>query len=885
MVRGFSFRLLFRVVFFCFCLIFACFYHGGGSEYDRREDKTEPNKLKENFNSKPLNDEVFLEQDIGVPILTENAKQIDGEDTKEELIFQRWQEKVNSENVRIFVIHFRRSKCMSTTLFIFLGTVMKTLRSDRIRKSPELPSPSEVKVASKESTTISHSSETKWQNNDGKNISSLENQIFHENDLRETAKREKFASLATQHRNRREIDAILQSPTECANFTFTINNEDDYRVWNNFSMMYQSRMYRYNEYRVTDDGLQVCNSSDHFIQQKWQNSIAQEKKMTVFTHCINVSVDGFYFENYTLFKNFTVFFHPTEQSFTRRDYGVMFGHFAICSAKLSLSCNEDLIKVKYDEQYDVFKNVSLVYNNTMYDYREYRFSHDSLEMCASNDSRVQAIWRTRNSWEKLKDLYKCRESVSKLSDAKYYIVTKQFTVFYAPASQYFTRNDYGVHDGKPYTCKKKLKPISSDYTQEDLLMCNDSIINITYDDEYKVRTDFSILYKNKVYGYTEYRVLNDSIKICNSTENYVRNIWKLRNKWVKAKMHYKSCNKPIYFYIISRMFYTVRKDFSILILPTDQVIAKYDYGVFEGKLEICEEKFINVYLITSIMPAVVAPLCSALALSFICLLLLLIVYCLLPELRTLPGLNLMSLSFAFLLWLTYLVVFMSLHLRVGKVVKIPCDTVLVTGKFLMYSILMNAAINIYHLRKTFCGNTLVKSDENKWKTFLKYSLFSWGVPLIITIVYIVLVKKDVLKYHQVLICLNGHDFPLWLAVMEQYGLQGCLFLYIIATFSFTAYRIRQKLKASSSIAQKSNIVKKRNSFVLLLKLSTTAAISMMPILFEPLILLLNVYIQIALLTVAFLGGVYIGIAFVFTRKNYRLLKKKYFPAKKKPINA
>ena len=84
MVRGFSFRLLFRVVFFCFCLIFACFYHGGGSEYDRREDKTEPNKLKENFNSKPLNDEVFLEQDIGVPILTENAKEIDGEDTKEE---------------------------------------------------------------------------------------------------------------------------------------------------------------------------------------------------------------------------------------------------------------------------------------------------------------------------------------------------------------------------------------------------------------------------------------------------------------------------------------------------------------------------------------------------------------------------------------------------------------------------------------------------------------------------------------------------------------------------------------------------------------------------------------------------------------------------------
>jgi hypothetical protein len=44
--------------------------------------------------------------------------------------------------------------------------------------------------------------------------------------------------------------------------------------------------------------------------------------------------------------------------------------------------------------------------------------------------------------------------------------------------------------------------------------------------------------------------------------------------------------------------------------------------------------------------------------------------------------------------------------------------------------------------------------------------------------------------------------------MEEYGLPGCLLLYIIGMFIFTAYRIRQKLKASSSIAQKSNIVKK-----------------------------------------------------------------------------
>ncbi|CAB4000827.1 latrophilin receptor A [Paramuricea clavata] len=821
MGRCFSFRLLYRVVLFSFCLIFACFYHGGGSEYDRREDKTEPNKLKERFNGKPLNADVSLDRDIGVPILTENAKQIDGEDTKKETDLSKMARK---------------------------GTLMKTLRSERIRKSTKIP-PSE-------------------------------------NDLSGTAKRETLTSLTTPHlRSRREIDAICESPSECANFILTIKYEDNYRVWNNFSIMYQGRIYYFYMYRVTDDGLRVCTSSDTVIQQRWWNFIVSEKIMMASRYC-NASVDGFHVKNYTVDKNFTVFFKPTGQSFTRRDYGMIFGHFAICSAKLSLSCNDDLVKVKYDEQYNVLENFSLFYNNKMYDYREYRIASEGLEMCASDDSRIQALWITRNSWKNFKERrYICRGYVRRLiSKARLYTVTNQFTVYWAPTSQYFTRNDYAVINGEPNICDEKFRPESTEYTHENLLMCNDSIMNIKYDDEYKVWTDFSILYKNKVYDYTEYRVLNDSIKICNSTDNVVRNIWKVRNKWVKVRMHQKSCNKPIYFYKIPQELYTIRKDFSVLVLPTDQVIAKYDYGVFERKLEICEEKVIKFYYITSIRLSGVAPLC-ALALSIISVLLLLIVYCMLPELRTLPGLNLMSLSFAFLLWLTYIAVFLLLYFRVGKVFMFPCDKLTVTSKFLIHNLLMNAVVNVYHLRKTFCGNTLVKSDENKWKTFLKYSLFSWGVPLIITIVYIVLVKKDVLRYYQKdILCFSGHGFPLWLTIVEKYGLQGCLLLYIIVMFPFTAYRIRQKLKTSSSIAQRANVVKKRSSFVLLLKLSTTTAISFFPVLFAPLISLLNDNIQTTLFTVVFLSGVYIGIAFVFTRKNYRLLKKKYFPAKNKPVN-
>jgi hypothetical protein len=686
----------------------------------------------------------------------------------------------------------------------------------------------------------------------------------------ETLENEMLTSLTARHlRSRREVDSTVEKvvgATECANFTSIVRYEDEYRVLKNFSMMYQGRMYYDFQYRATDDGLQVCNSSEPRIHQKWQDFIVREKQMT-FKQC-NVSVDGFYFENYTLYKNLTVFLKPTQQSFTREDYGVVYGHFVICSAKLSLSCNDDLLEVKYSEEYLVFNNFSLFYNNKMYDYRQYRFSYDSLEICSSKDSRVQAIWKTRNSWMKFKEFYKCRRSGHYLKTL-YYIVNKQFNVYLATTGHHFTRNKYALVDGKPIMCKENLEPATTEYTQEDLQMCNDSIIHIKYDDEYKVWNDFSILYMNKVNDYTEYRVLNDGIKICNSTDDYVRSSWKLRTAWVKEQKHFKSCTYPAKNVFINKGFYTVRKDFNVVLFPSLQVIPRNHYGVSQGKPVICLEKLL--YPTVRDINIFIAPL-AALALSFVCSLLLLIVYCLIPELRTLPGLNLMSLTFALLLWQIDRVVYFSMYMRLGSVYKIPCATLIIAAKFSTYTILMNTTVSIYHLKKTFCGNTLVKSDEKKWKTFLKYSSFSWGVPLLIVTVYILLVQEKVLRFEQVPLtgaCISNHHY--WSLILDAVGLPFGIFFCIIVMFSYTAYRIRQKLKTSSSIAQKSNIVKSRNSFVLLLKLSTTAFISCTPLIYEN--LNFNFRIKMAVVTVTWLSGVYVGIAFVFTRKNYQLLKR------------
>jgi hypothetical protein len=258
-----------------------------------------------------------------------------------------------------------------------------------------------------------------------------------------------------------------------------------------------------------------------------------------------------------------------------------------------LMCNDSIINIKYDDEYKAWTDFSILYKNKAYDYTEHRVLNDGIKICNSTDNYVRNIWKVRNKWVKEQiDQESCNKPIRESwLNRQYYTVNKHFTVYYAATSQYFTRNDYGVQDAQLHICQEKLRPESTEYTQEDLLMCNDSIINIKYDDEYKVGTDFSILYKNKVYDYTEYRVLNDSIKICNSTDNYVKNSWKVRNKWVKARMHQKSCNKPIRESWLNRQYYTVNKQFTVYYAPTSQYLRKNYYGVEDGKPFTCDEMF------------------------------------------------------------------------------------------------------------------------------------------------------------------------------------------------------------------------------------------------------------------------------------------------------
>ena len=80
--RGLSFRLLYRVVFFFFCLSFACFYGGdGGSGHITRNIKTESRDLNAELNNRPSKRKGLSKQDKWNPHMTQNFERVDDEKT------------------------------------------------------------------------------------------------------------------------------------------------------------------------------------------------------------------------------------------------------------------------------------------------------------------------------------------------------------------------------------------------------------------------------------------------------------------------------------------------------------------------------------------------------------------------------------------------------------------------------------------------------------------------------------------------------------------------------------------------------------------------------------------------------------------------------------
>jgi hypothetical protein len=599
---------------------------------------------------------------------------------------------------------------------------------------------------------------------------------------------------------------------------------------------------------------------------------------------------------YTLSKNFVVYYAPTSQQFSRKDYSVIGSRLHVCeqllgkvSLKLTsddlLICNDSIIDVKHQDYFvNPRNNFAIYFKKKEYNYKDYGVTTNGVKICNSTDRDVQSSWRLRNGWLSYARLNCNGRVLSVPSDGTFTIMSlSDLSIYNLRSNQLFSTDEYGILKKSLIFCEESFMPDSLQLTNEDLLLCNNNIINVTFKENYQIQNDdFSMMYKKRMYKNLRYTVDDGGIKICNISDIHRLYAWRSRYEFVQRKKLFEKCNGPL-----TRLLWKplenlghvkVLKDFTI-IMPSGQVIPKEDNVITHYN-----SIFFCLHYPYSKVRLMYIAVMASLSFSLICSLLLLIVYSMLPNLRTLPGLNIMSLSLAFSLWDIRQ---LNLHSRFlytyPKEIEDPCLPWVIPWRITFFSVLTNAVVNVYHLRKSFSSDPRAKSDEKKVHSFLRYIAFSWGFPVIIATAEFAVTKKNLLNFyfHNFLgnnpcfyYARNSFSYAWYISI--ELVLPWSLVFYIVVVFLITGYQIRRKLKASRNIAETSKVVRNRKNFVILLKLITTTALTCIPLMLLVDHINMDYYVIIVLYPATLLTGVYMAIAFVFTRKNYQMLMKKFF---------
>ncbi len=250
-------------------------------------------------------------------------------------------------------------------------------------------------------------------------------------------------------------------------------------------------------------------------------------------------------------------------------------------------------------------------------------------------------------------------------------------------------------------------------------------------------------------------------------------------------------------------------------------------------------------------------------LSLFCLFLVIQTYLVFPELRNLPGKNILSLSvslfLAQLLWLVPDRLYPSIFCHIVAVIK---HYLFLVSFFAMATIAWDTYSAFAGRRR---GNDIsTKRRENK--KFYKYSAFVWGLPALFVVTCAVVDQKDIYAvYVNELLCwfdntqAQGYLFALPI---------GVLLLFNVVLFALTVFRIQRDRSTTRLVrANESN----RVMFWIYLKLSALMGFSW---LFGFMYLLVGTPVFSYLFVIfASLQGVYIALAFVMKKAVWKKYKK------------
>ncbi|XP_014292378.1 uncharacterized protein [Halyomorpha halys] len=161
----------------------------------------------------------------------------------------------------------------------------------------------------------------------------------------------------------------------------------------------------------------------------------------------------------------------------------------------------------------------------------------------------------------------------------------------------------------------------------------------------------------------------------------------------------------------------------------DEYRKRYRDGEFnirqDGKLEICAES-ISVKLVEKFSPHMDYITLCGIAVSIVCLVLHLTAFCLVSDLRNLPGKNMASLCVALLLAYTSFVTGRFLHGDACIVVSVVAFYFFLAS----FTWMLIISFDVWRTLKLSTSHLRVSSGK-QWKRFIAYSLLSWLIPALI----------------------------------------------------------------------------------------------------------------------------------------------------------
>ena len=254
-------------------------------------------------------------------------------------------------------------------------------------------------------------------------------------------------------------------------------------------------------------------------------------------------------------------------------------------------------------------------------------------------------------------------------------------------------------------------------------------------------------------------------------------------------------------------------------------------------------------------------------LSLICVL---ITYLIFPQLRTLPGKNLVSLCISLLL-----IQLIDLSAFETGLSHSLCKSIAIFRHYIVFVSFSNMAVIAFHTRKIFSNDTHVQrqSANKTMKQFVIYFLFSWGMPAVFMVSFIMLGKLGIthINYSLDRICwIDNKSDHLFFFVVPLAGFMAWNILMLCSTIG----HIEKTRKQMSDMGSDANRSKRQTSSVIYLKLASLMG-------FDWLVgLLLYVLPSYSPLLFAFiflnsLEGVYIAFAFVFTKKTWKMYREKW----------